>query len=124
MISTTNPHTKSILQHSLQPCSNRSAEIWCRIHPDARESGADDEHLISIQECAKRIVVNASERSKSLAMARQWDIVNNECRTSGRLGIGSCAERDKLDVILTKRGCVYIGYDAPIGKRDRYKCNE
>jgi hypothetical protein len=67
---------------------------------------------------------HASEIDKSKAMARHWDIVNNDCRTSGRLGTGSCAERDKLDILLVKRGCTYIGYDAPIGKRDRYRCAE
>jgi hypothetical protein len=68
--------------------------------------------------------VHASEIDKSKAMARQWDIINNECRGGGRLGTGACAERDKLDVLFEKRGCVYIGYDAPIGKRDRYRCSE
>jgi hypothetical protein len=32
--------------------SLRAAEQWCTLHPDARESGDMDEHLISVRECA------------------------------------------------------------------------
>lgn len=84
-----------------------------------------------IHECqeARRIIqlgapLHASELDKSLAMARQWDVLNNACRGGGRLGTGACAKRDKLDILLEQRGCTYIGYDAPIGKRDRYRCSE
>ena len=34
---------------------------YCRETPDARESGADDEHLISVEACAKRIVTTLPE---------------------------------------------------------------
>ena len=42
---------------SEQHLSLRAAEKWCRTHPDALESGDVDEHLISIQDCATRIVL-------------------------------------------------------------------
>src|ERR1700730_13123372 len=35
--------------------SLRAAERWCARHPDAMESGAEDEHLISLRECALKI---------------------------------------------------------------------
>jgi hypothetical protein len=38
------------------PKTMSEAAIYCEHDPDTRESGAKDEHLISVEECAKRIL--------------------------------------------------------------------
>lgn len=43
-------------EHLDRDASLHQAMAYCEREPDARESGADDEHLISIMECAKRIL--------------------------------------------------------------------
>ena len=36
--------------------TRHAAEMYCLRNPDARESGAEDEHLLSIRACANRIM--------------------------------------------------------------------
>lgn len=39
----------------------RAAEQYCDRYPDARESGDADEHLLTIRECAKRVMASAAD---------------------------------------------------------------
>jgi len=79
--------------------SLRAAENWCRLHPDARESGQDDEHLISIRECADRLMAAHAPASE------QWTDAHAYCRA-----VGTVDAPDRR----------YVGPKEPHGIRDLF----
>jgi hypothetical protein len=96
----------------------RSAEKWCRLHPDARESGADDEHMISALDGAYRIKHSTPD------MTAVWKTYNEVCRgsTDHTLAALACKKRQDLGAKLERNGCIYGDHGAYSPNKDEYNC--
>lgn len=84
-----------------------AAEKWCSTHPDSRESGDADEHLISIQDCATRIA-KTETNVKPNSWISYWHSLDEQCRGgSGDTAKTNqaCDKRLAIDKILKDRGC-------------------
>jgi hypothetical protein len=106
--------------------SLRAAERWCSLHPDARENGVN-EHLISIRDCAKRIMTTPAMAADDWATAtvRAWKLAIETC-TIDNLKSRACMRADSIDAKLVAHGCMVTMamWWCPVPQKAGFRCDD